>query len=255
MTQQKIEDASVYYNRLGQSITALRDWYQRTCLFATKIMEIEPRHAVPIADTILRDGFTKRELHHKIVLEALVISLVKHLWDAGHANETLRLCYFEEKRLASIFLNGLRGIDRKREIENLPQPEYTKDRPLTLGERRAIARKPDRHMLKLAMRDPHPMVMTNLLENPRLTEDDIVFVASRRPASPESLSEIAVHPRFRGSRRLARALINNPALRTNMALSLLPALDAPYLRELLKNRTLNSLLRDAIDEILSLRQK
>jgi hypothetical protein len=64
-------------------------------------------------------------------------------------------------------------------------------RPLSLGERRALARRPSRATLDKLMNDPHPMVVRILLNNPRITEEDVVLVAARRPATPEVTVEIA----------------------------------------------------------------
>ena len=46
------------------------------------------------------------------------------------------------------------------------EPAPSKERPLTLGERKALARKPDRRLIARAMRDPHPAVVAVLLSNP-----------------------------------------------------------------------------------------
>jgi hypothetical protein len=86
----------------------------------------------------------------------------------------------------------------------------TGGRPLTLGERKWLARRPSREMIERLLRDPHPDVIRCCLRNPRITEDDVVRVVARRPARAEVLAEVArsawVHrPRV----RLALAL--NPA--------------------------------------------
>jgi len=86
----------------------------------------------------------------------------------------------------------------------------TGGRPLTLGERKWLARRPSREMIERLLRDPHPDVIRCCLHNPRITEDDVVRVVAKRPARGEVLAEIArsawVHrPRV----RLALAL--NPA--------------------------------------------
>jgi len=67
-------------------------------------------------------------------------------------------------------------------------------RPLTLGERKSLARRSSRFALDRLLRDPHPDVIRNVLVNPRLTEDDVVRLAARRPAFPDVLGEIAPPP-------------------------------------------------------------
>jgi hypothetical protein len=89
-------------------------------------------------------------------------------------------------------------------------PDYGRGRPLTLGERKSLARKPDREMLEKLLRDPHPDVIRQLLSNPKLTEEDVLSVASRRPCRPDVLTEIARTPRWTHRPRIRMALVLNP---------------------------------------------
>jgi hypothetical protein len=89
-------------------------------------------------------------------------------------------------------------------------PDYGRGRPLTLGERKALARKPDRAMLDRLLRDPNPDVIRQLLANPKLTEDDVLPVAARRPCRPDTLVEIARSTRWSHRPRIRMALVLNP---------------------------------------------
>lgn len=89
-------------------------------------------------------------------------------------------------------------------------PDYGKGRPLTLGERKSLARKPDREMLERLLRDPHPDVIRLLLANPRLREEDVLSVAARRPCRPDVLTQIARTPRWTHRPRIRIALVLNP---------------------------------------------
>jgi hypothetical protein len=84
-------------------------------------------------------------------------------------------------------------------------------RPLTLGERKSLARRPDRETLLRLFADPHPDVMRRLLGNPRVTEDDVVRLAARRPGRAELLAEIARETRWVHRPRVRMALVMNPA--------------------------------------------
>lgn len=89
-------------------------------------------------------------------------------------------------------------------------PDYGRGRPLTLGERKALARRPQRDSLERLLRDPHPDVIRQLLANPRLTEDDVLSVAARRPCRPDVLTEIARSVRWASRPRIRVALVLNP---------------------------------------------
>jgi hypothetical protein len=105
------------------------------------------------------------------------------------------------------------SISAPREI---PQPEddripdYGRGRQLTLGERKSLARKPDRQMLERLLHDPHPDVIKMLLANPKLTEDDVLPLAARRPCRPDVLTEIARSTRWSHRPRVRIALVLNP---------------------------------------------
>ena len=50
-----------------------------------------------------------------------------------------------------------------------------------------------------------------LLDNPHVTEADIVRIAAARPAVPESLALVAAHPRWSVRHAVKRALVLNPS--------------------------------------------
>ena len=89
-------------------------------------------------------------------------------------------------------------------------PDYGRGRPLTLGERKSLARRPDRDTLERLLRDPHPDVIRQLLANPRVTEEDVLSIAARRPCRPDVLTEIARAPRWAHRPRIRLALVLNP---------------------------------------------
>lgn len=89
-------------------------------------------------------------------------------------------------------------------------PDYGRGRPLTLGERKSLARRPDREMMDRLLRDPHPDVIRMVLANPKVTEEDVLAVAARRPCRPDVLTEIARAPRWAHRSRIRMALVLNP---------------------------------------------
>jgi hypothetical protein len=65
-------------------------------------------------------------------------------------------------------------------------------------------------MMDRLLHDPHPDVMRMLLANPKLTEADVLSVASRRPCRPDVLTQIARIPRWAHNPRIRIALVLNP---------------------------------------------
>jgi hypothetical protein len=84
-------------------------------------------------------------------------------------------------------------------------------RALTLGERKSLARRPDRDTMERLLADPHPDVIRPLLRNSRITEDHVVRLAAKRPGRSEVLAEIARCTKWSHHPRVRMAVVMNPA--------------------------------------------
>ena len=89
-------------------------------------------------------------------------------------------------------------------------PDYGYGRPLTLGERKSLAKKTDRTLLERLLGDPHPDVIRFVLRNPRLTEDDVVRFVARTPGRPDLITEVARTPKWAHRPRVRLAIVLNP---------------------------------------------
>lgn len=135
--------------------------------------------------------------------------------------------------------------ERETDEAQHPIPDFGKGRPLSLGERKSLARRRDRQLLARVLRDPHPDVIRILLTNPALTEPDVVRLCARRPIVPDVLREV-----FRSARWMVRdavrlAIVKNPYAPVDVALSIVPHLKAQDARELASSPELPELLREA----------
>lgn len=133
-----------------------------------------------------------------------------------------------------------------------PDPELL-DR--TLGERKWMARKPDRHLLQRLMRVTEPDVIRLLLRNPRMTEPDVVWLAARRPNSEGVLSEVARSRRWRSKARVRLALVQNPYTRPNVAVLQCPLLTVPDLRAVAEDNALHPLLLEMARHLVAERTR
>jgi hypothetical protein len=134
----------------------------------------------------------------------------------------------------------------------LRTPDYGAGRELSLGERKALARKPSRAAFDKLLRDPHPLVIGQLLSNPRLTEDDIVRVAARRPGNPAAQRAIS-HTAWLCRPRVRMALIHNPSTPSAITIPLLAACTRPELCEVRSSGECSPSVREIADELIGLR--
>jgi hypothetical protein len=126
-------------------------------------------------------------------------------------------------------------------------------RPLTLGERKSMARRPTRAVVEKLLTDPHPAVIQNLLLNPRLTEDDLVRIASRRPPSVHAIAEIARHPRWSQRPRVRMTILQNPSTPPEISVPLVRLLIRPELHQVVAAADVPPIVRAAATELLARR--
>jgi hypothetical protein len=132
-------------------------------------------------------------------------------------------------------------------------PDYGAGRTLTLGERKALARRPTRKTLEKLLADPHPAVIRTLLQNPKVVEDDVVRLAARRPNDRALLAQVAASPRWAHRVKVRMAIVLNPDTAPAVAIPLLALLVRPELKLVAETPGLAPALRAAALDLLQRR--
>jgi hypothetical protein len=140
------------------------------------------------------------------------------------------------------------GADRR--LDRVP--DLGRGREVTLGERKSLARRADRDLMQRLLADPHPDVIRRCLRNPRVTEDDIVRLAAKRPCRGDVLVEIA-RSMWAHRPRVRLALVMNPATPVEMALRIAGLLLRPELALVAGSPGVSSALRALCREHLERR--
>lgn len=135
--------------------------------------------------------------------------------------------------LGRIFFAGAPAATdpRLEKLLGVERPLEPRGRPLTLGERKSLARTHRRGVLTALCKDPHPDVVAIMLDNPHVTEPDVVRIASLRPAVPASLAVIAIHARWSLRAAVKRAVVWNPATPLDVAIRVATTLRTTDLRD------------------------
>jgi hypothetical protein len=136
---------------------------------------------------------------------------------------------------------GVAGYDKEEEV----RMEHT-----SLGERRTLSKTNVKDTLDRLLSDPDPVVIGNLLNNPRITEKEVLKFASKRPASPEILKLLAVHKKWSRRYSVRRAIAFNPYSPPRTAIALLEFLLAQDLRSMSTDKTLHPQVRLSAKEAL-----
>ncbi len=140
------------------------------------------------------------------------------------------------RRIAHLFTNlpphkkGVRGYFTEEEAEM---------ELITLGERRSLAKLNNKDTIDRLLSDPDPVVIGNLLSNPRVTETEVVRIVSKRPNSAEILKLVATHGKWSKRYPVIKAIVLNPYTPPRIATGLLVFLLAQDLRLVAEDRTLH----------------
>jgi hypothetical protein len=169
------------------------------------------------------DGVCERAEQAESEAREVLVAVVDAL--NGEGMDGIVQCLREEAAAASLL--ALERLIRPASRSSRPSPAAVADailkdavdaprsspqqgRVLTLGERKFLARRPDRATIQRMLADPHPDVIQLCLSNPRLTEDDVLRLTARRPGRAEILAEVARSAWARRA-RIRLALVLNPA--------------------------------------------
>lgn len=151
----------------------------------------------------------------------------------------------------------LERLLRTYSIPSVPEPEQTGvpynpalGRELTVGERRSLARMPHRGKFERLLKDPHPLVLRQLLGNPKLTENDVLKLAAMRPARASTIETLAEFPDWLVRTRIRMALLSNPMTPSHVAVPLTALCTRPELAEIADNPALHVVLRVVAQELL-----
>jgi len=217
-------------------LKALRDPWIRVRVLVQALREGDPTAWVQVLATIMTRAHTTEHPDVSEVLDAIT-----------HAAADAALPYATRQRLyeaamwqqlpviARLFLVASPPTIGSSQLAKSLAPGRSlrpSDRPLTLGERKSLARTHDRAQILLLLRDPHPAVVAILLDNPHITEADIVRIAVARQAVPASLATLAAHPRWSVRHAVKRALVLNPSTPLADAIRIATTLRSQELREL-----------------------
>jgi hypothetical protein len=232
--------------RFVRCLLALPDLQLRVDWLHAHVQTEPPQLLAPLLDVVIGES----EIGEARAREAL---LTIALWAAGMARaadlERLRHVALEQRLLS------LQRVIRRVPTATLPPegsepkiPDYGTGRELTLGERRSLARRSGRQRFDALIKDPHPMVIRELLSNPKTTEDDVVRVAAVRPARPASILAIA-STRWLARRRVRLSVLQNPGSPLSVALPLVGLCTRGELLELARGADVPPLLRITAAEL------
>jgi hypothetical protein len=114
---------------------------------------------------------------------------------------------------------------------------------MNVKDRVKLARKGDRETRGILIRDSNKLVATAVINNPRITDQEVEAVAAMRTVSDEVLRIIAMNRQWARSYTITHNLARNPRTPIATAMTILPRLRAKDLETLAKSRNISETVR------------
>jgi hypothetical protein len=106
-----------------------------------------------------------------------------------------------------------------------------------------LGMKGDREARNILIRDPNRLVSTAVVNNPRITEQEIETIAAMRSISEEILRNVAVNRQWSRSYGVMHALARNPRTPLANTITIMSRLQLRDLLALSKNRNVSDAVR------------
>jgi hypothetical protein len=241
-------DAAAVAAALCRGLAGIADPEQRARALGARLAAHAPSLiAAALAEII--EAADRREPGADLLVAAMISPGLRVAWDERLAIQVLAHARSAGRYdLAGMFLD-LPPLDER--LVPVPPPLPKALAKLPLGVRRALARRNDIGLIERLLGDPDPAVVANLLNNPRITEFEVVAMAARWPVREEVLTAIASHRRWGVRHGVRVALAHNPGTPTGVALGLLHLLLAQELREVAADARLSRAVTSRAQALLA----
>ncbi|MBI5548065.1 MAG: hypothetical protein HY901_29650 [Deltaproteobacteria bacterium] len=190
---------------------------------ARALARLEPAEAVYVLKVLVERAKGSHRVGHALVIASRALCFGP---DADLSPEQRSRIYqaatdFTVPEVAALFIRDAPALQIDPGLVDQPDPVIGH---LTLGHKKMLARKVDADRIGRFALEPDSRVIRELLLNPRLTEDMVLRIVSRRPARVPVLMEIWRSTRWSVRRRVRQALAMNPYTPPEVALKVLPQL-------------------------------
>ncbi len=129
-------------------------------------------------------------------------------------------------------------------------------REMSVGQKLTLAKKGNRDARMILIKDHNEMIALEVVNGPRISDDEILAITQMRDVSDKVLRAIANIRRFRASKLVVISLLHNPKTPVGVSLGLgLPNLNDRELQTLARDRNIPAVVSRAARQVLERRAK
>ena len=171
----------------------------------------------------------------------------------------------EDAEIQAIAESVERGDDPYHVPEEMlvePEPDvpvnkslYSQIQHMTVGERVKLALKGNRDARMILIRDPNRLIQRFVLQNPRLTDDEVITVARNRNLDVDLLRLIGDHKHWPRNYQVKLALVTNPKTPLATVLHFVSTLMERDIRLLAKSKSVSATVASMARRLLIQRDK
>lgn len=250
------EEIERLLGRTLDDMFALPETGMRTSLLCDRIHGMTPVEIAHFFDLLLKETKKKEAFNKEKALMALALII-----DPEEIKKRLGHLLYREVRISATEL-GLNKVSRlftdlkpqKSGPIGYDKEEEAKMEQTSLGERRTLSKNNRIESIDRLLSDPDPMVIRNILSNPRTTEREVIKIVSKRPNSEEILKTVASHPKWSKRYAVKKVLALNPYSPPRLAIALLEFLMSQDLKVAATEESLHAEVRASATDILKERE-
>lgn len=245
-------DIEALAEKLLAGIMALPEHGMRLALLCKTLTGLSPEKSALLLDAIFKRAADDKPA--AIVRSLMVDDEAVHaqLGDAAYNSVYLAALRLGLTRISRLFAEF---APHKEGVSGYEEEEFIKMEHLTLGERRSLSKSSLKTHIDMLLSDPDPVVVSNLLNNPRITEREVLKIASKRPNSGRVLKLVALHPKWSKRYEVAKALSLNPYTPPRISIALIEKMLTQDLSAISEDNTIHPEVRETARELLSERRK
>jgi hypothetical protein len=126
---------------------------------------------------------------------------------------------------------------------------------LSVGDKIKLALIGNKEARGMLIKESNKVVVKNVLENPRVTDDEVISYAGNKNLSAEVARIVASKKKFLKTFKVKCALVENPKTPVPAVMKIMPGLPEHILRELARSRSVAGVVKITARRILTQRGK